>query len=67
MPILWYDKEDGKMISEMPQQNGQERKMDSTLEEKVSRFCIVNHPTMEKWMKAYGIKRNNIAYQRQQY
>ena len=53
--VLWHDqKEDERMTSEVPQGKGKDHKMDSTLEEKINRFCMLNHPTMEKWIKAYN-------------
>ena len=46
MPILWHDKEDERMTSEMPQENAQEHKMDSTQERNINRFFMFNHPSM---------------------
>lgn len=41
--------------------------MDSILEEKINRFCILNHPAMEKWVEAYEVAKTNNTIQREQY
>ena len=66
--VLWHDqKEDERMTSEVPQGKGKDHKMDSTLEEKINRFCMLNHPTMEKWIKAYDQERESRTIQRDEY
>ena len=62
MPILWHNKEDERMTSEVPQGNGQECKMDSTIEENINRFSMLNHPIMEKWIKVYLQERKNLTF-----
>ena len=58
-PVLWDNKEDERMVGEVAQGNGLQCKMDSILEEKIKRFCILNHPSMEKWVRAYKEAQNN--------
>ena len=60
MHVLWHNKEDDRMIDEVPQGNGRICKMDPSLEEKVNRFCILNHPVMDNWVKAYEMERKRI-------
>lgn len=67
MPVLWENKEDERMVGEVPQGNGLQRKMDSILEEKINRFCILNHPSMEKWVQAFEAAKANNTFQREQY
>ena len=48
--VLWLNKEDDRMISKVPQGKEIKYLMDPLLEEKVNRFCMLNHPSMEKWV-----------------
>ena len=66
--VLWHDqKEDERMTSEVPQGKGKDYKMDSTLEENINRFRMLNHPMMEKWIVAYDQERENRTIQRDEY
>ena len=53
MPILWHNNEDDRMTSEVPQGKGKICLMDQNQEEKVNRFCMLNHLSMEKWLNMY--------------
>lgn len=48
LPLLWQNIEDKRMVGDVPQGKGKQCKMDSSLEEKINRFCMLNHPAMEK-------------------
>ena len=67
MPLLWKNKEDERAVSEVPQGNGIERIMDNILEEKINRFCMLNHPAMEKWIKKYELAQETLLRQREEY
>ena len=68
MPILWHDhNKDERMTGKVPEGKGQDHKMDSTLEEKINRFCMLNHPMMEKWTIAYNQEREGKTIQRDEY
>lgn len=66
MPLLWKNKDDERAISEVPQGNDIERIMDNILEEKSNRFCMLNHPTMEKWINKYKLAQENIICHREE-
>ena len=67
MPLIWGNKEDERAVSKLPQGNGIERIMDNILEEKINRFCMSNHPSMEKWIKAYAVAQASISHQREEF
>ena len=41
--------------------------MDPLLEEKVNKFCMLNHPSMEKWVTMHEEEHNAISLQREEY
>ena len=67
MPILWHNKEDDRMVSSKSQGKGKFCIMDRVLEEKVNKFCMLNHPCMEKWVTMHEEEQNIISQQRKEY
>ena len=65
--MLWHNKEDDRMISEVPQGKGKNHLMDLVLEEKVNKFCMLNHPSKEKWVTMHEEEHNTISLQREEY
>ena len=55
------------MISEIPQGKEKNHLMDLVLEEKVNKFCLLNHPSMEKWVTMHEEEHNTISLQREEY
>lgn len=47
-PQAWSNKDDDRISGEVPQGNGKDCIMSEELRGKVIRFCILNHPAMEK-------------------
>ena len=67
LPMLWHNKEDDIMISKVPQGKGKNHLMDLILEEKVNKFCMLNHPSMKKWVTMLEEECNTISSQREEY
>ena len=60
--MLWHNKEDDRMISKVPQGKGKNHLMDPILKEKVNKFCMLNHPSMEKYVTIHELDELTILY-----
>ena len=60
MPLLWRSKDDDRLVSEVPQGQGIQRKMNEELREKINRFCFLNCNDAEKWQTRYDNERERI-------
>ena len=53
LPCLWGQDENDRITGEEAQGQGLQRRMDPSLREKISTFCILNSSAMEKWLHKY--------------
>ncbi|MCO5604765.1 hypothetical protein L7F22_058935 [Adiantum nelumboides] len=51
--MLWRMGEDERLTTDVAHGGGTSKRMDTTLEEKINRFCMLHHPTMDKWLTTY--------------
>ncbi|MCO5609713.1 hypothetical protein L7F22_063945 [Adiantum nelumboides] len=51
--MLWRLGEDERLTTDVAHGGGTSKRMDTTLEEKINRFCMLHHPTMDKWLTTY--------------
>ncbi|MCO5563619.1 hypothetical protein L7F22_017266 [Adiantum nelumboides] len=51
--MLWRLGEDERLTTDVAHGGGTSKQMDTTLEEKINRFCMLHHPTMDKWLTTY--------------
>ncbi|MCO5563760.1 hypothetical protein L7F22_017407 [Adiantum nelumboides] len=54
-PMLWRLGEDERLTTDVAHGGGTSKRMDTTLEEKINRFCMLHHLTMDKWLTTYEI------------
>ncbi|MCO5574600.1 hypothetical protein L7F22_028388 [Adiantum nelumboides] len=54
-PMLWRVGEDERLMTDVAHGGGTSKRMDTMLEEKINRFCMLHHPTMDKWLTTYKI------------
>ena len=66
-PQAWSNKEDDRVSSEVPQGNGNDYVMNEAFRDKVNRFCMLNHPAMDKWRQRYDEERHNVEQERTAY
>ncbi|MCO5604782.1 hypothetical protein L7F22_058953 [Adiantum nelumboides] len=52
-PMLWRLGEDERLTTDVAHGGGTSKQMDTTIEEKINRFCMLHHPTMDKWLTTY--------------
>ncbi|MCO5589231.1 hypothetical protein L7F22_043197 [Adiantum nelumboides] len=45
--------EDERLTTDVAHGGGTSKQMDTTLEEEINRFCMLHHPTMDKWLTTY--------------
>ncbi|MCO5560224.1 hypothetical protein L7F22_013835 [Adiantum nelumboides] len=53
--MLWQLGEDERLTTDVAHGGGTSKRMDTMLEEKINRFCMLHHPTMDKWLTTYEI------------
>ncbi|MCO5583655.1 hypothetical protein L7F22_037568 [Adiantum nelumboides] len=51
--MLWRLGEDERLTTDVAHGGGTSKRMDTTLEEKINCFCMLHHPTMDKWLTTY--------------
>ena len=52
-PMLWRLGEDERLTTDVAHGGGSSKRMDTTLEEKINRFCMLHHPAMVRWLTRY--------------
>ncbi|MCO5609400.1 hypothetical protein L7F22_063626 [Adiantum nelumboides] len=52
-PMLWRLGEDERLTTDVAHGGGTSKRMDTTLEENINCFCMLHHPTMDKWLTTY--------------
>lgn len=53
VPRLWDNKDDERVVGELPQGKGSIRRMSEPFRNKVNKFCILNSEEMQKWISRY--------------
>lgn len=53
MPALWTMEDDSRVAGEVLQGNDKEKLMDDAMIDKVNKFCMLQHQSMQKWLSRY--------------
>lgn len=61
LPLMWSNKDDDRLVGDVPQGQGTQFRMSESFREKVMTYCIANSNEMEKWLAIYEVERQGDA------